>query len=304
MNCRRILAVVLCIAILMTAFAGCAEKKQYENTSLTRPTIPESTKPQGNETETKGNGSEQELKIEEPIEQTTEEPTTEGPTEQTSATETPADETPESPTETVDTTQPSERPVEPQGSGVSFPIQLSDNRLLVESAFPSSVNNPDNGDTYGDDIATLHVTNCSGEFLEAAYIKVTMRDGSILEFVVECLPDKMSVWAFDIENTQLTTADDIMSVECDVVFTLGDSILSDVLLTEGGFAQAQIRNLTGNDLHDLRISFHCLFDEGLYYGGKAYTYPIDTLAAYETTNVDVFECYLGMAEAVWAEYNN
>ena len=78
---------------------------------------------------------------------------------------------------------------EQQEQSLSFPYELENGKLVINSLFQSSIMNPDCRDEMGEDVATLELENGSGEFLESAEIVVTLTDGEELEFEISCIPD-------------------------------------------------------------------------------------------------------------------
>lgn len=58
-----------------------------------------------------------------------------------------------------------------------------------------------------------------------------------------------------------------------------------------------LTNKSGEELKNLNVSCHCLFEEA-YFGGLTYTYPVESIPAGESTTVQAEECYMGEAEVV------
>ncbi len=198
--------------------------------------------------------------------------------------------------EAAETAQPEEE----KEPGLVFPYELDGGKLVVNSLFQSTVGNPDCNDEMGEDVASLELINQSGEFLDLAEITVTLDDGAQLRFVADDIPAGRTVWAFETSNGELLDAAVCVSIDCDASYEADKPVMADQLDIRSEETAVTIRNLTDQDLTGLNVSFHCLFDEDVYFGGRVYTYPIDKIPAGESAGLDVAECYLGTAEAVRA----
>ena len=62
---------------------------------------------------------------------------------------------------------------------MTFPYDLDDGKLTVQSIFQSSIDNPDCHDKYEDDIASLEIVNNSDQLLKEADITVETDDGTL-----------------------------------------------------------------------------------------------------------------------------
>ena len=70
---------------------------------------------------------------------------------------------------------------EEQKEGIEFPYEIDNGNLVINSVFQSSIENPDCGNEYGDDIASLELVNQSNQYLDSAELTLHMSDGSIYE---------------------------------------------------------------------------------------------------------------------------
>lgn len=181
-----------------------------------------------------------------------------------------------------------------------FPYVLEDGKLKITSLFSSSISNPDCDDAYVEDLASIELINLSNEHLKNAKITLKMSDGQIFKFIVEEIPAGKTVWAFESENRTIAAKSGCESVECEAIFEASTSLMEDSLEITAEATSVSITNLTADTLENVELKFHCLFEE-VYFGGRTYHYSVDEIAAGETAKLDVWECYLGTAQAVCAE---
>lgn len=187
--------------------------------------------------------------------------------------------------------------------GVGLPYSLDSGSLSVVSLFPSTVSNPDAGDAMGNDVASLEVKNLSGRHLALAEIRILLQSGETLRFLIRDLPAGASVWAFDTENKTLAGDAVCTEITCTAEYEPQTPLSSDVLDITAEGTMVTVTNLTAEDIPDADISFRCLFDAALYYGGRTWTYATGPIPAGGSVTLDVYECYLGTAEAVRVSLN-
>ena len=187
---------------------------------------------------------------------------------------------------------------------VEFPYRLDNGKLEIRSLFQSTIANPDCNEKMGEDIASIEVKNESGKFLASADITIILDDNTMLQFEIEDIPENGTVWAFEKSNTPIPGKPICKAVECESTYEDKIPTMEDQLSIEVEETAVTIRNLTDGELMNLNASFHCLFDEGVYYGGNVYTYPIDIIQAGESIRLEVSECYLGEAQVVRIAQNN
>lgn len=189
--------------------------------------------------------------------------------------------------------------------GVGLPYALDGGNLMALSLFPSSVSNPDCGEEPGEDLASLEVQNTSGRYLTRAEIELRLQSGETLRFVIEDLPAGKTVWAFDTANTPLAADAVCQAITCTADYAAEPPLAPDVLEITAEGTLVTLRNLTEEDLPGAEISFRCLFDEALslYYGGRTWMYASGPIPAGGSVTLDVYECYLGTAEAVRVSLN-
>ena len=181
---------------------------------------------------------------------------------------------------------------------LEFPYSLDDGKLEITSLFQSSIDNPDCENATGENIASIEVKNQSGKFLVSANITVILSDDTELQFELVDIPAESSVWAFETSNIEITEQPKCKTIECEAVYEESNPMMTEELSIEADGTTVNISNLTDTNLTNINVSFHCLFDEDVYFGGKTYIYPIDVLSVGETVSLEVEECYLGQADAV------
>lgn len=182
-------------------------------------------------------------------------------------------------------------------SGIEFPYELENGKLTVNSLFQSSIDNPDCNNEYADDIATLEVKNTSDEFLKEAKITITLNNGTKIPIVITNLPSGKSVWAFATDNAAVELNPVCIEIACDAEFEKQMPVLADTVSYEVNETKVTLHNLSSDNLTDLSIGCHCLFDD-IYFGGLTYSYDVDKLSASDSTTLDTDDCYLGSAEVV------
>lgn len=197
---------------------------------------------------------------------------------------------------TTETQQPEE--IAYIQSGIEFPYELEDGKLIVNSLFQSSIDNPDCNNEYADNIATLEVKNASDEFLQKATITVTLDNEMKIPIVITNLPAGKSVWAFATDNTTIDLDPVCEEIVCDAAFEKEMSVLVDIVSYEVDETKVTLHNLSSDNLTDLSVGCHCLFDD-VYFGGLTYSYDVGELSANQSITVDADDCYLGSAEVVY-----
>lgn len=198
----------------------------------------------------------------------------------------------------LETAEQTENAEEEKQTELELPYEFDEGRLVLNSIFQSSISNPDCGDEDGENIASIEVINQSGKYLASADITVTLADETVLKFNITDIPEGKTVLAFETGNTELPDDFICSSVVCEAQYEEEIPMMSEAVSIEAEGTTVTIQNLTGEPLDGLEASFHCLFDEDMYYGGTTYTYPIDTIQGGGSISLEIYECYLGTAEAV------
>jgi hypothetical protein len=180
---------------------------------------------------------------------------------------------------------------------IQFPYELEDGKLQLQSLFQSSVSNPDSDDSYVENLAAIEIINSSSEHLKEATIKIILSSGEELTFVLEEIPAGKTVWAFEVNNKCYRMEQKCLEVKCEAIFAEKTVLLEEQLRIDAKDTLVTVTNVSNEALENLELEFHCLFAD-VYYGGKTYMYRIDTIEAHEAVSLDVWECYLGIADVV------
>ena len=184
-----------------------------------------------------------------------------------------------------------------QETGLTFPYDLEDGRLSIESIFQFTGFNPDNENTEGENIAALTVINQSEQHLSSAQFTVKLADGARLAFEVTDLPAGEKAMIFEKEN-QVYELDDVCQEITDTAeFEDVSPVMADRLSAEVQETTVTLTNNSEEDLSNLLLHCHCVIDDA-YFGGLTYTYPIASIPAGQSASVDAVDCYLGQAAVV------
>lgn len=179
---------------------------------------------------------------------------------------------------------------------IEFPYSLEGGKLVVNSLFQASVENPDCNNEIGENIASLEIINQSEKYCEEAEFSVKMKDGSEYTFKISDIPAGKSVWAFDLGNQPLALDGQCVKINCDASFD-GKTEPLETVEYEVNDTVITIRNVSEQNIDNLSVYYHCLFDEA-YYGGKSYCQSIKSLPAGQEIQLQTDECYMGVAEVV------
>lgn len=199
-------------------------------------------------------------------------------------------------------TTASDSPSAPTEETLIFPLELENNRLLMNPPFSYDGLNPDCDFAEGRNIAAITVQNHSGQHLLQADVTLVAADGSELLFRIEHLPSDKRVTAFALDNAPLPADAAWVEVRVSAQFAEHPSLRGNgVEISENGML-LEVTNRTDTELSNLKIYCHNLLGEE-YFGGKSYPYEINNLPAGETVTVEALDCILGIAEAAYTEGN-
>ena len=187
------------------------------------------------------------------------------------------------------------------GERITFPYEFADGKLKAASLFQYSGLNPDCNNEEGEDIAALEIVNQSDEFCESAEIQVVMQDGTELAFKAEDIPAGKKIWVFESNNQSIGQNDACKEIQDTSEFGEA-SFVKDQVTASVEDTTITIENLTGEEITDLMVGCHCLFED-TYFGGVTYSYPTGTIPAGGQAVVDAADCYMGTAEVVWISNN-
>lgn len=186
-------------------------------------------------------------------------------------------------------------------SVITFPYELEDGKIKIVSIFQYSGFNPDCGNEEEENIASLEVVNQSDEFCEKINIKVVMQNGEELLFEATNIPAGKKVWVFDVNNQTIGQADACKKITGTAEFGKA-SIMEDQVVCDVEDTTITVQNITENDLANVVVCCHCLFEDS-YFGGTSYCYPVDSLLSGESTIIEADDCYMGTAEVVCIKKN-
>ena len=171
-----------------------------------------------------------------------------------------------------------------------FPVLLDDGKVELSSVFEYSGINPDCGDELAEDIGAVQMKNISGEYLKTLQIKVTMSDGTELDFLVEDVPPETEVLAFELQNKVYDKNLKIMNLQAEGEYSA--EVADEEYSYEVSGSDIAVTNLSEEAKTEVAVSYHCTID-GMIFGGQSYELPIETLEPGETFTVTDTFCLLG-----------
>lgn len=186
---------------------------------------------------------------------------------------------------------------EPQVVGLTFPYELENGKLSVDSIFQFTGFNPDNQEQEGENIAALTVVNQSEEQVAFAEIQVRLDDDTRLTFEITDLPAGQSVMVFEKENKNYELDDVCLEITDTAEFENGTMLMEDYISVAEEGTVITLTNHSEENFSNLLLHCHCRIN-GVYFGGLTYSYPIAELPAGQSITVDATDCYLGEAAVV------
>lgn len=190
-----------------------------------------------------------------------------------------------------------EEKVQESQQEITFPYELEDGKLEIESLFQFSGTNPDCEDKDGENIAALNIINRSEQYLSSAEIRINLADGTKLVFKVTDMPAGQSAMIFEKNNKSYDLSENCTSIEDTAEYEETTALMEDKLTIDVQDTTITLTNISDEDLTNLLLHCHCLFDEA-YFGGLTYTYPVDSIPVGESVSLQADECYLGEAAVV------
>ena len=149
---------------------------------------------------------------------------------------------------------------EETGEGLAFPYELADGKLQATSLFQYSGLTPDCNNEEGENTAALEIVNQSDEFCESAEIQVVMQDGTELAFKAEDIPAGKKIWVFESNNQSIGQNDACKEIQDTSEFGEA-SFVKDQVTASVEDTTITIENLTGEEITDLTVGCHCLFED-------------------------------------------
>lgn len=188
--------------------------------------------------------------------------------------------------------------------GLEFPYALPGTSMMIESLSQASVPNPDADGSLIDDIACIEVQNNGETYISNVEFTLKMMNDTEFNFKITDLPAGSLVQAFDVNNTvydgklgcddvtaeNLTEADENQLMENEIQVQVDETIVT-------------LTNITNDTLENLSVVCHCDLGDS-YFGGCSYTYPVDSISAGGSVEIDASDCYLGQASVVRIYRNN
>lgn len=185
---------------------------------------------------------------------------------------------------------------------VQFPCEPEDG-LEVTSLFSYTGANPDCGWTEGTGTGAVIVKNDTGRYLETLELTVTMADGSELSFGASDIPHGKTVWAFERENRVYDEKLAVAQIRCKTQYREGNGLAPDKVQVTAKGMDVTLTNVSGQTLTGLEIRCHNI-QNGIYFGGTSYTYPVAEIPADGSATVLAAGCVLGEAATVRVDYTD
>lgn len=188
--------------------------------------------------------------------------------------------------------------------GLEFPYAVPGTSMTIESLSQASVPNPDADGSLIDNIACIEVQNNGETYISNVEFTLKMMNDTEFTFIITDLPAGSFVQAFDVNNTvydgklgcddvtaeNLTEADGNQLMENEIQVQVDETIVT-------------LTNITNDTLENLSVVCHCDLGDS-YFGGCSYTYPVDSISAGGSIEIDASDCYLGQASVVRIYRNN
>ncbi len=162
--------------------------------------------------------------------------------------------------------------------------------LVLGSLYTSSILNPDGGNVYAEDVASIEVVNTSDKYLLRAELTAAMSDGSTITFVLEELPGGGVAEVFDPSNRALAADAVCQYIACVTEEYSDEAPIPEGLLVESLGAGCRITNTGETRLTNLKVVYRCDMGEQ-YFGGIAYEITIEALdpgASYQIVDDSLF----------------
>lgn len=182
-----------------------------------------------------------------------------------------------------------------------LPYMLEDGKLEISSVFQYTGLNVDKNWEDGTDIGAVVLVNRSEEYLKSLDLTLTMSDGTEFQFWIADIPSGGTVWAFDVNNTAYDASSFIADAKTEADFTTDTNPFADMITVTTEEIDVTLINHSSEDLTGLSVRCHSLMDDA-YFGGLSYTYPVESIASQETVTFSADDCFVGVAEVVWIDY--
>lgn len=198
----------------------------------------------------------------------------------------------------LETPSPTEAPK--RNYGVSLPVVLEEDAIILTAIQASDVLNPDCGNRVGKMVGNIEITNCSEKHLSSATIMLKLETGEALVFTVKDIPAGRSVRVFESSNASLPAGAVVMAISCDTNFRDETPVMPESFEITTDGIKVTVKNISDGGYSNIKVSFHTLYDAeaGIYYGGSTVSKIIDNLPYMESVTFEMPDCYMGTPEAV------
>ncbi|MGM9626365.1 MAG: hypothetical protein ACI3XM_11740 [Eubacteriales bacterium] len=181
---------------------------------------------------------------------------------------------------------------------IHFPYTLSDGSLTVNGILSSDVMNPDAGNAFINQLASLEVTNISGRYIMNAELYVTMGDGTVHHFRVQDLPANGRTIAFSVDNTVYDGIVPCSMIEIIPEYADGNQQIPQNISVSVQGTTVTLLNTGSETALPMTIYYHDTLDENEFYGGISYSCRTDEIPAGGSVSVDAAECIVGSPAVV------
>lgn len=194
--------------------------------------------------------------------------------------------------------------VEEKDKKIEFPYVVEGTNITVGSLSQASVPNPDSDGSLKDDIACIEVKNNGETYISNIEVILEMQDGTEFNFKITDMPAGSLVQAFDVNNTVYNEENECEKITVEnLTEEVGNQLMEDLIQVNVDETVVTLTNITGEALENISVVCHCDMD-GSYFGGRSYTYTVESIPAGGSINIDASECYLGQSTVVRIQKNN
>ena len=178
---------------------------------------------------------------------------------------------------------------------MSFPVDLEEGKLEVESLFQFSGINPDADKQEATDVAAIVLKNVSEEYLKTAKIHIVLDNGTEHDFWIQDLPAGKAVTAFATDNGVLPTDANCQSLDVEVTFADVQNEAGVEVSVDG--MTITLENVSGEDLYGIDVYYRDIFNDK-YFGGITYKNTIEKMVAGECVMFTAADTTLGIIEVI------
>ena len=181
---------------------------------------------------------------------------------------------------------------------LQFPYTLPDGSLTVNGILSSDVMNPDAGNAFISQLASLEITNTSGRYLTRAELYVTMGDGTVHQFRVQDLPASGRTIAFSVDNSVYDGIVPCSMIEIIPEYADGNQQIPQNISVSVQGTTITLLNTGSETASPMTVYYHDTLDENEFYGGISYSCRTEEIPAGASVSVDAAECIVGSPAVV------